>query len=438
MKHAAPASEGGPITAIWQKIVTYILITLVGFNLRSVLLGVPPVLPLIQHDLGLSYTLTGFLTALPVLVLALGAWPSGLIAERIGARLSVSIGLGLLATGTLLRAFKLSIPSLFFFTLILSIGITMSQTAIPVLIRRWYPKQIGLVSALFSDGLILGEAVAAGITVLIMVRFLGTDDWTGTFVFWGIPIVVLFALWLLLAPFGPAKASKPRLSLQLATAKSLDTKSPDKRKRVNALHLGILVGGGSLIYFCMNAWIASYNQALHQSFITPAALLSLNAAQLPVSLGVTFVAQHIAGRRWPFIFAGIISAIAIVGWIFTPAELQPLWAALLGGSGALVFTLGIALPPLLASPQEVGRLTGITLSLTYGVAFVGPFIGGALWDHFNVPALAFVPVVVASILLIVLGALLPSRSSFGIQAESRPISKDKNKTGTLTSTPPTF
>ena len=415
MRQAATASESGPITAIWQKIVTYILITVVGFNLRSVLLGVPPVLPLIQHDLGLSYTLTGFLTALPVLVLAVGAWPSGLLAERIGARLSVSIGLVLLAAGTLLRAFRLSIPSLFFFTLILSIGITMSQTAVPVLIRRWYPKQIGLVSALFSDGLILGEAVAAGITVLIMVRFLGSDDWTGTFVFWGIPIVALFVLWLLLAPPGPAKATRSRYSRQHATTKLLDSKSPDQRKRVNALHLGILVGGGSLIYFGMNAWIASYNQALHQSFITPAALLSLNAAQLPVSIGVTFVAQYIAGRRWPFILAGIISAIAITGWIFTPAELQPLWAALLGGSGALVFTLGIALPPLLASPQEVGRLTGITLSLTYGVAFVGPFIGGALWDHFNVPALAFVPVVVASILLIVLGALLPSRSSFGIQ-----------------------
>src|SRR5438552_9192606 len=203
----APASEAGPIIFIWQKVVTYILITLVGFNLRSVLLGVPPVLPLIQHDLGLSYTLTGFLTALPVLVLAVGAWPSGLLAERIGARLSVSIGLGLLATGTLLRAFRLSIPSLFFFTLILSIGITMSQTAVPVLIRRWYPKQIGLVSALFSDGLILGEAVAAGITVLIMVRFLGSNNWAGTFIFWGIPVVVLFALWLLLASPGSEKVS---------------------------------------------------------------------------------------------------------------------------------------------------------------------------------------------------------------------------------------
>jgi len=434
VKHAAPASEAGSITVVWQKVITYILITLVGFNLRSVLLGVPPVLPLIQHDLGLSYTATGFLTALPVLVLAVGAWPSGLLAERIGARLSVSIGLALLATGTLLRAFRLTTPSLFFFTLILSIGITLSQTAIPVLIRRWYPKQIGLASALFSDGLILGEAVAAGITVLIMVRFLGSDAWASTFVFWGIPAVVLFALWLWLAPPAPAKVSRPQFT---RPAKSLDVNSPIQRKRVNALYLGILVGGGSLIYFGMNAWIASYNQALHQSYLTPVALLSLNAAQLPVSLAVTLVAQQIVGRRWPFIAAGIISALAIIGWIFTPAELQPLWAALLGGSGALVFTLGIALPPLLALPQEVGRLTGITLSLTYGVAFVGPFIGGALWDLFNLPAMAFVPVVIASVMLIVLGALLPSRASFGIPGALRPTDKGENKQGAFTSTPPT-
>ncbi len=428
MKQSAPASEAGPIIVTWQKVTTYILITLVGFNLRSVLLGVPPVLPLIQHDLGLSYTLTGFLTALPVLVLAVGAWPSGLLAERIGARFSVSIGLGLLAAGTILRALKISMLPLFFFTLVLSIGITMSQTAIPILIRRWYPKQIGLVSALFSDGLILGEAVAAGITVLVMVSFLGGNNWAGTFVFWGIPIVMLFVLWLLLAPAGPAGAKRPLFTHRSASTRLLSDAPPAQRKRVNAFHLGILVGGGSLIYFGMNAWIASYNQALHQSFITAASLLSLNAAQLPVSIGVTFVAQYIAGRRWPFIVAGIISAVAIAGWIFTSVELQPLWAALLGGSGALVFTLGIALPPLLAAPHEVGRLTGITLSLTYGVAFVGPFIGGALWDLFNVPALAFAPIVIACAMLIVLGAFLPSRSSFGIYAESKHTSNDKATT----------
>src|SRR5438045_9656934 len=108
LKNNAVTSEDGRITVTWRKVIVCALITLVGFNLRSVLLGVPPVLPLIQHDLGLSYTATGFLTALPILVLAVGAWPSGLLAEHIGSRLSVSIGLGLLATCTLLRAFMLT------------------------------------------------------------------------------------------------------------------------------------------------------------------------------------------------------------------------------------------------------------------------------------------------------------------------------------------
>jgi CP family cyanate transporter-like MFS transporter len=143
------------------------------------------------------------------------------------------------------------------------------------------------------------------------------------------------------------------------------------------------------------------------------------------------------GRRWPFIVAGIARTFAIVGWVFTPAALQPLWAARLGGSGALVFTLGIALPPLLANPHEVGRLTGTTLSLTYGVAFVGPFIGGALWDLFNLPALAFVPVLIASVMLIVLGALLPSRASFGIPGEATHTSNEEHKPGAIKSTPPT-
>jgi CP family cyanate transporter-like MFS transporter len=431
VKNTAPASEAGPITVTWRKVITCVLITLVGFNLRSVILGVPPVLPLIQHDLGLSYTLIGFLTALPVLTLAVGAWPSGLLAERIGARLSVSIGLALLGAGTLLRALRLTPFSLFLFTLLLSVGITLSQTAIPVLVRRWFPKQIGLVSALFSDGLIFGEAVAAGITVPIMARFLGSDAWASTFVFWGIPVVVLLAFWLWLAPPAPVKATRQLFSPQSTTSTpspSPNTASPTQRKRVSALHSGILVGGGSLIYFGMNAWIASYNQATHQSNLTPIALLTLNAAQLPVSLAVTLVAQQLVGRRWPFIAAGIISAFAIVGWIFTPAVLEPLWAALFGGSGALVFTLGIALPPLLAAPREVGRLTGITLSLTYGVAFVGPFIGGALWDLFNLPAMAFVPVAVASVMLIVLGALLPSRVSFGLKAEARHTSENQPDT----------
>jgi MFS transporter, CP family, cyanate transporter len=421
VKNAVPVSEDERITVTWRKVIVYALITLVGFNLRSVILGVPPVLPLIQHDLQLSYAATGLLTALPILVLACAAWPSGLLVERIGGRTCVTIGLALLGAGAFLRALWPTAISLFLFTLLLSLGIVMSQTAVPTLVRRWFPGQIGLVTALFSDGLIIGEAVAAGATVPVMVQFLGRDAWKASFTFWSVPVVVLLALWFWLAPPAHATASAQLSSPEATTSATTSQSStpPIIRKRVNALHLGIMLGANSLIYFGMNGWIASYNQAIHQGGLTPLALAILNIAQLPASLGVTLFAQRMAGRRWPFIAAGVICVVAIAGWVFTPAVLEPVWATLLGGSSALVFTLGIALPPLLASHEEVARLTGITISLTYAVAFVGPFVGGVLWDLLHLPAVAFLPVALASVTLIVLGALLPSRAAFGLVGEVR-------------------
>ncbi|HJT58606.1 MAG TPA: MFS transporter, partial [Ktedonobacteraceae bacterium] len=396
MQKSAPSFRDERITVPWRRVVVCVLIVAVGFNLRSVMLAVPPVLPLIQHDLSLSYTATGFLTALPVLVLACMAWPSGFFIERVGSKPAVIIGLVLLATGTFLRTPGPNVITLFLFTLVLSMGVALTQTTIPVLVRHWFPTQIGLVSAFFSDGLIIGEAVAAAITVPIMLLLAGKDGWTATFIFWGMPIVVVLILWLWLAPPAHTKPVKARREqattpmLEASPAQSLSIQhdlpeAANERTRVNALHLGILVGGGSLIYFGMNGWIAPYNVAIHESALTAQALAILNAAQLPISLVVTLFAQKLAGRRMPFIIAGLICGLSIVGWTFASPALEPLWAALLGGSSAFVFTLGIALPPLLAGPHEVARLTGITISLTYAVAFVGPFVGGQLWDILHLP-----------------------------------------------------
>jgi MFS transporter, CP family, cyanate transporter len=399
-----------------KAVVAAVLLTMVGFNLRTVILGVPPVLPLIQQDLDLKYTAIGLLTSLPVLVMGGFAWPAGLLAGRVGARTMVLVGLALLAAGALLRAVAPGAAPLFLFTFALSLGIALAQTAAPVLTRQWFPTRIGLVSALFSDGLIIGESVAAGVTVPIMRRFFGADAWQATFIVWSMPVLLAVALWALFAPAAPATRARPAAAGESGSVATIAPAPADtpSRPRVSALHLGILLGCGSLVYFGMNGWIANYNRALRLDEITPVALSTLNAAQLPVSFAVTLFAQRLAGRRWPFIAAGTICVLALAGWVLTPHTLEPLWAGLLGGSSACVFVLGLALPPLLAGPGEVARLTGLTLTLSYSVAFVGPLVGGGLWDAFGLPILAFLPVAVAGCILIILGARLPARAAFGL------------------------
>src|SRR5258707_4851367 len=143
-KNSKPLARDGGITTTWRKIIVCVLIILVGFNLRSVILAVPPILPLIQHDLRLNYTAAGFPTALPVLVLAGAAWPSGLLAERIGERTCVSIGLALIGGGALLRALWPTAALLFLCTLLLSLGIALSQYELVALVPRVYTTLYGL------------------------------------------------------------------------------------------------------------------------------------------------------------------------------------------------------------------------------------------------------------------------------------------------------
>ena len=411
VKRRARSPRGAGV--VRRALAVYALITLTGVTLRMVILSVPPVLPLIQRDLRLSHTLVGFLTALPVLLMAAAALPSGVLASRIGGRWSIAIGLWLLALGGVLRAVWRAPAPLFLFTIALSAGIAIAQTAVPVLIRQWYPRRIGLVSALYSDGLIIGEALAAGLTVPLMSRFFGQDGWPATFVFWGLLAALSSALWLALAPPAPPM---PRAAALFASSASVPG-DEGRGRRVRSWQLGVVLGSGSLIYFGMNGWVAPFNQALGRAGQTPVTLLVLNAAQLPVSLAMTAFAQRLAGRRWPFVTAGAICLLAMMGWLALPATLEPLWAALLGGSSAFVFVLGIALPALLAGRGEVARLTGITLTLSYGVAFLGPLCGGGLWDLLGRPAFAFAPVICAGLALVVFGALLPPRAAFGIIRE---------------------
>ena len=141
----------------------------------------------------------------------------------------------------------------------------------------------------------------------------------------------------------------------------------------------------------MNNWIAPYNSAIGAEAMTPVALFAINVAQLPVTIGMTPIAGRLAGRRWPFVVAGVVALVAVTGWLWTPAALQPLWGAMMGASSAGVFTLSIALPALYGHDGSVARLTGSSLTVSYTAAFVGPFIGGALWDAFHLPALALFP-----------------------------------------------
>jgi CP family cyanate transporter-like MFS transporter len=374
-----------------------VLAWLAGINLRAVLLAVPPVLPLIRQDLGLSYTATSLLTGLPILLLGLAAVPGAFLIARTSPRAAVAFGLVLLAAGAFLRALVPSAFPIFAFTVLLSIGIAICQPAFSVLVRQLFPKHVGMATGIYSNGLIIGEIVAAALT-LPALNLLGADNWRGTFILWGFPIVAMLALWLLFAPRTQTASTAPR-ARWLAGWKTW-----------RGWQLGLLLGSGSLVYFATNTWIPVYDRAVGRSQdAIQAALFVLNGMQLPVSILVTVFAGALLGRRWPMVLAGIACVLGVLGWLFVPAA-SLFWAGLLGAGSSTVFLLSLGLPAFLAPERDVAGYTGLALTLGYGSAFFGPLLGGSLWDISGQPGFAFLPIAVAGVLQIVFGLLLPRHS----------------------------
>ncbi len=385
----------------WQQALTLGLIVLVGINLRTALLAVPPIVPLLSHDLGLSHTEVGLLTSLPTLVMGVVSLPIGLLVGRLGGRWMVAAGLLLLALGACLRALWPATLPLFIFTALLSLGSACSQTAIPLLIRQWFSTQIGLATAFYSDGLVIGETLGAMLTLPLMLIWPGHEAWIGSFVFWSIPVAVTLLLWLWLAPASDVRQAGTNFKAVIAASDS----GSRRLLSVNPWTLGLVVGSAQLIYFGTNAWVASYNQAIHAPAFTWLTLSILNAAQLPASLLVTLLARKLVGRQWPFIICAVLCLVALAGWIWTPVFLEPVWAGLIGGTTIVIYTLAIALPALLARQEAVAAWTGTLLTVGYLFSFLGPFLGGWLWDRVHVPALAFLPLMFAAGLVLMLSLL---------------------------------
>ncbi|TVP61346.1 MAG: MFS transporter, partial [Halomonadaceae bacterium] len=79
------------------------LLWLAGLYLRVPVLVAPALAPFMAADLGLSQTVVGALTTLPVFMLAIGALPGSLLIARYGPRNTLVLALLLVAVASAAR-----------------------------------------------------------------------------------------------------------------------------------------------------------------------------------------------------------------------------------------------------------------------------------------------------------------------------------------------
>lgn len=363
-----------------------------GVDLRLTVLAVPPVIPLIHRDLGVDEKTIGLVTGLTPALLALAAIPGSLLIARIGARRALIAGLLLMAVTSALRGLGPSVAVLVVMTFAMAAAIAVIQPAFPTLVHLWFPDRVGFATALYSNGLLMGEIIPAALTVPLAALLGG--HWELALVAWSIPVAATALVVALTTPHIERDPGEPRARWW-----------PDWRDP-ETWYLGFIFGGASALYWTANAFLPDYFHITGRTGLVGAGLTALNGGQIPASLLLAIFAGRVVGKRWPFVVLGAAAVVALVGFFTMPGAWGVLWAGVFGFTAAGNLVLTLAMPPLLTGAADVHRLSAGIFTITYTCSFLSPLIGGAAWDLTHQPLLAFAPATLASVLIVVFALLL--------------------------------
>ncbi len=376
----------------------FALLWLCGIALRLTILSVPPVITAIQADLALSGTEVGLLSALPVVVFGLFALPGSILVARFGIAATLAAGLLIGAVGAALRGALLSTPVLFTATIIMAAGIAMMQVALPAAVRQWMPNRAGFATALYTNGLLLGEILPVALTIAFVLPLTG-GSWRLSLAFWGLPLVAIAILTLLMAP--KRAASRPGSAPPVHW-------SPDWTER-RVWQFGLTFIGATSTYFGTNAFVPGYLETAGRPDLIGSVLTALNAGQMPVSLLLLVFAGRLTRQPWSLPIVGVVSLLCLLGIATTASHWTIAFAGVLGGMLAAALTLVLTLPVLYCDQEDIARVSAGMFMVGYAAAVVISVAGGAAWDISGTARAAFVPIALGILPLIVMPFLIHRR-----------------------------
>ncbi|MBT2289388.1 MFS transporter [Paenibacillus albidus] len=366
-------------------------IIFVAAALRAPFTSVGPLLETIRDDLGLSNTMAGAITTLPLLAFALVSPFAPKLARRLGLGNVLLLAMLMLAMGILVR----SAPStglLFTGTAILGLSIALCNVLLPGLIKGKFPQQIGLMTGVYTVSMNLCAAIASGISVPLASR--SGLGWRGTLALWFIIAALATLFWIpQLRHLGPGSGAKTAYS-------------PGNMWRSGlAWQVTLFMGLQSLIYYVLIAWFSVILSGRGMSSGHSGWILSLmQLAQLPVMFFVPMWAGRMKNQRMLVMIMFVLFMLGIGGiWLGSTAWMA-VWAVCIGVAGGFAFGLAMMFFSLRTrTSQEAAELSGMAQSVGYLLAATGPALFGWLHDAAGSWTMPLILLLAASTVLLVVG-----------------------------------
>ena len=400
--------------------VLVVAIVVLALNLRGPIVAVSAVLEPIRADLGISAGTAGLLTSLPVLCFGLGTPLASVLLARAGLARRVAISLVVLLVGIVVRSLD-GLAAVLAGTVLIGLGITVANVAVPVVIGRDLARWSGAVLGVYTAALNVGSMVTLSFTVPIADR----SSWRIALLAWGALVVVGLAVWCFATrgpvrrgvrnpvdtPTGPiacrSRVTPLRLSRSGVTLLHSHRGGDDRVWWHRPVVWGLTAGfaGQAFAYYGMTAWLPLLLRD-ELGMAPGAAGASSSIFQIAAiigAFGVPVLLRVCPGPR-------TVVLIVVAAWSTLPLGLllaPQLWAvwcsvagAAQGGGLVVIFALVVRRARGLAESRQMSALVQ---GGGYTVAATGPTVVGAVHEatqSWTAPLL----VILAAITLLAVGA----------------------------------
>jgi CP family cyanate transporter-like MFS transporter len=338
---------------------------LAALALRPQIIGVGPLIPAIQDDLGVSHTVAGLLGTIPVLCMGIFAPAAAYVAGAVGVRAAIGLSVGMIAAGGLLRVAVPDAGVLVAFTLPVGIGIAVAGTLMPAAVKERLAGRPAFATGLYATGIQLGAAVSAAIAVPLADLHGG---WRFSLTVFSIAAALSAAAWLALT----GREDRPRV-------RTRPPRMPLHSRTAWAVSLVFAMI--AVCFYGLSAWLPDAYVEHGWSEGSAGALLAVvQAVTVPIGLAVPWLADRWGSRRFYLAVAAAIQMIGLLG-----VQLWPdggwAWAVLLGVGIGTLFPLAMTLPlDLSRDAAQAGAVTGMMLGIGYSITGLAPLVLGLVRD----------------------------------------------------------
>ena len=400
-------------------------IVLIALNFRGPIVAPAPVIGEVRVDLGLTATIAGLLTTIPVLCFSLATPFASWVIAKADPERAVSLSLLIVLVGTVVRSLPSS-AALLVGTAVIGIGITIGNVVVPVVIRRdTSPERVGIVTGVYTSALNVGSMITSLGTAPIAAAW----GWPVAIAVWAVFAVVAGLAWTYtvgartawlrplhhepVAATGPVELLTETGSIRTvaSTSRSGAAAEPVRpARRLITWGLTLAFGGQAFSYYALTAWIPTL---LHDEigFSAESSGASSSVFQIMAvvgALGVPVLATRFRPR-------GIIALVGFLwlamplGLLFAP-QLWLLWSILGGAAqGGGITVIFIVIVRIVTSDDDARRMSAFVQGGGYLIGSAGPLVAGSLHGATGTWTAPLLVVLVAVLTLGVAGTIAARR-----------------------------